>query len=230
MDELMNTLQSRAMLSQAGIWTILVSFTLTFFLCLVLAFSYRQTHRARSYSVSLSHTIIIMGVTISLIMLIIGRNIAPAFALVGAMSIIRFRNPLKDSRDLAFLFMAMGIGMAVGVGYYLAGIVFTVFACAMVFAAQRFNIGAETTTARLLRVHVPEDLDRSSIFNDLFLRSLHDHTLLSEERVRDGAVVELVYEVQFKKATREAQFIDELRAINGNHKVGLFSNRDVLNV
>jgi hypothetical protein len=228
MDELVSSLQSPVIAGEIGILPILGSLTLTFFLCLVLALFYRRSYGERFYSVSLGHTIIMMGITIALIMLVIRRNIAPAFALVGAMSIIRFRNPIKNSRNLSFLFMAMGIGMAVGLGFYLIGIVFTAFVCAMIFVADHFSIGARTSMQRLLRVHIPQNLDHSSIFNDLFLRSLHDHSLLSEETLREGSIVELIYEIQFKKGIREAQFIDEVRAINGNHKVGLFSTPEML--
>jgi len=231
MDELIReSLQNPAMVSQFGVWKLLAALTLTLFLCLVLAYFYRETHRGLSYSVSLTHTVIIMGVTISLIMVIIGSNIARAFALVGALSIIRFRNPVKDSRDVGFIFMAMAIGMATGTGFYLAAVVFTLFACAMVYFLYRFNVGAKTINELLLRVHLPENLDYHSIFNDVFFRSLHDHSLLSVETVRGGTLLELVYAIQFKKDVREAEFLDELRAINGNNKVALFTGQENVNV
>ncbi|MGH7768501.1 MAG: DUF4956 domain-containing protein, partial [Candidatus Binatia bacterium] len=113
MDELINeALQNPAAVSQFGIWRLLAALSVTLFLCLILTYFYRETHRGVSYSLSLAHTMIIMGVTICVIMVIIGSNIARAFALVGALSIIRFRNPVKDARDVGFLFMAMAIGMA----------------------------------------------------------------------------------------------------------------------
>jgi len=231
MDELIReSLQNPAMVSQFGIWKLLAALALTLFLCLLLTYIYRETHRGLSYSVSLVHTIIIMGVTISLIMVIIGSNIARAFALVGALSIIRFRNPIKDSRDVGFIFMAMAIGMATGTGFYLAAVVFALFACAMVYFMHRFNIGAKTINEVLLRIHLPENLDYHSIFNDVFFRSLHDHSLLSVETVRGGTLLELVYAIQFKKDMREAEFLDELRAINGNNKVALFTGQENVNI
>jgi hypothetical protein len=231
MDELIReSLQNPAVVSQFGIWKLLAALGLTLFLCLLLTYIYRETHRGLSYSVSLVHTVIIMGVTISLIMVIIGSNIARAFALVGALSIIRFRNPIKDSRDVGFIFMAMAIGMATGTGFYLAAVVFALFACAMVYFMHRFNIGAKTINEVLLRIHLPESLDYHSIFNDVFFRSLHDHSLLSVETVRGGTLLELVYAIQLKKDVREAQFLDELRAINGNNKVALFTGQENVNV
>ena len=79
-----------------GFWEVLLALLLSFALLLVLAYFYRQSHRGLSYSVSFVHAMILLGVTVAVIMLIIGSNIARAFTLVGALSIIRFRNPIKD--------------------------------------------------------------------------------------------------------------------------------------
>jgi hypothetical protein len=73
-------------------------------------------------------------------------------------------------------------------------------------------------------------LDYHSIFNDVFFRCLHDHSLLSVETVRGGTLLELVYAIQFKKGVREAELLDELRAINGNNKVALFTGQENVNV
>ena len=125
-----------------GIAEVFLALGLSFALCLALAYFYRQSHRGLSYSVSFVHAMVLLGVTVSMIMLIIGSNIARAFTLVGALSIIRFRNPVKDSRDVAFIFIAMAIGMSVGTGFYLAAVVFTLFACFMAYALTRFDIGS----------------------------------------------------------------------------------------
>ena len=91
----------------------------------IIAKTYLLVHRGYSYSKSYLHTMIMVSVTVALIMVIIGSEIARAFALVGAMSIIRFRNPVKDPRDVAFLFVTIAIGMACGVGFYMYATVFT---------------------------------------------------------------------------------------------------------
>ena len=123
-----------------GFWELLVTLVLSFGLLMVLVYFYRQSHRGLSYSVTFVHAMVLLGVTVSVIMLIIGSNIARAFTLVGALSIIRFRNPIKDSRDVAFLFVAMGIGMAVGTGFYLTAVMFTLFICFIAYALRRFEL------------------------------------------------------------------------------------------
>jgi len=199
-------------------------------LCLILAYFYRVTHSGLSYSVAFLHTMVIMGVTVSLIMLIIGSNIARAFALVGALSLIRFRTAIKDPRDVAFIFMTMAVGMACGTGFYLAAGVFTLFASGLVYFLHRFDVGQMTTREVLLKVHLPENLDYHIAFNDLFQRFLAEHSLLSIETIRGGTLVELVYSVELRPDEDDVAFMNELRAINGNNKVALLSGRENVNV
>ena len=77
-----------------------------------------------------------MGTVVSLIMLIIGSNVARAFALVGALSIIRFRNAMKETRDVGFIFLVMAMGMAVGTRFYLLAIFATAALSAFVRDAE----------------------------------------------------------------------------------------------
>lgn len=231
MDELIKeALQGPVTGGVIGLWQILAALLLSFLLCLAVAYFYRETHRSLSYSLSYVQTMIIMGVTISIIMVIIGSNIARAFALVGALSIIRFRTAIKEPRDVAFIFMTMAIGMATGTGFYLAAILFAIFGCSMVYFLFRFNIGAITTHEVLLKVHLPENLDYHSILNDVFFKYLRDHSLVSVETIRGGTLLELVYAIQFKKSVKEIQFLNDLRVINGNNKVALLIGQENINI
>lgn len=209
---------------------VVVALLVSFVLCLILGYTYKQTHRGLSYSATFVHTMIIMGVTVAIIMMIIGSNIARAFSLVGALSIIRFRTAIKDSRDVAFIFMTMATGMAAGTGFYNAALVFTVFAAAMAYFLHRFDIGAKRTQEVLLKIHLPEQMDYHTVFRDVFYRYLADQALLSVESIRGGTVLELVYSILFKKRADETSFLDELRAINGNNKVALLMGRENVNI
>ena len=105
----------------------------------VIGWVYRATHRNVSYSQSYVQTLVILGMLISLIMLVVGSNIARAFALVGALSVVRFRNAIKETRDVGFIFLVMGVGMAVGTRFYLLAIVATVAICLVIVVMYRFN-------------------------------------------------------------------------------------------
>ena len=108
MDELLKELERTGNLtSTVSFFDVFSALFLSFALSLVLGWVYRATHRGVSYSQQYVHTLVMMGTTVSLIMLIIGSNVARAFALVGALSIIRFRNAMKETRDVGFIFLVM---------------------------------------------------------------------------------------------------------------------------
>ena len=87
---------------------------------LAIAKLYVMTHGGYSYSKTFLQAIVLVGVTVSLIMVIIGSDIARAFALVGAMSIVRFRTPLKDARDLVFDPARLEVTRGLGAGEQIA--------------------------------------------------------------------------------------------------------------
>ena len=213
-----------------GFFEVLMALVLSFVLCLVLAYFYRQSHRGLSYSVSFVHAMVLLGVTVSVIMLIIGSNIARAFTLVGALSIIRFRNPIKDSRDVAFLFVAMAIGMSVGTGFYLTAVMFTLFMCFVAYALTRFGIGSTSRREVLLKLHAPAALDYRTAFGDVFYRSLREQSLLSAETIKDGTAVELVYSVEFRSGADEGAFLNEVRGLVQGGKVVLLTGQENIDV
>lgn len=212
------------------LWHILIVLGSSFLLSMLLAWAYKLTHRGLSYSVSFVHAMIIMGVTVSIIMMIIGSNIARAFSLVGALSIIRFRTAIKDPRDVAFIFMTMAAGMACGTGFFLIALAFTLFAIPMTYFLYRFNIGSMPTSEVLLKVHLPESVDYHVAFNEVFLKHLSDHALLSVETIQGGMALELVYSIHFKHGVNEREFLDAIRAVNKNGKVALLTGQQNVNV
>jgi uncharacterized membrane protein YhiD involved in acid resistance len=213
-----------------NLWDVLISVCLSFVLCLVVAYIYKITHRGVSYSQSYVHTVIIMGVTVSVIMLIIGSNIARAFSLVGALSIIRFRNAVKETRDVGFIFFAMAVGMACGTRFYAMAVVSTILIGAMIFGLSRFNVAAKPNVEKILRVFIPENLDYQTAFDRLFHKYLSDYSLLSVETARQGMFLEAVYSVKLRRGASERELIDELRAINGNAKVSIIQGQENINV
>ncbi len=209
---------------------LLLALGVSLFCSLILAYVYRQTHRGLSYSVSFVHSMIIMAVTVTVIMMIIGSNIARAFSLVGALSIIRFRTAIKDPRDVAFLFMTMAVGMACGTGYYLIGLGFTLFAIPMVFGLTKLKIGAMPTSEMLFKAQVPEGSDHTKLFAEVLYKLTSDHSLLSMETIQGGTRLELVYSIQAKAGVKEGELLEELRKAAGGGKVVLIVGQQNVNV
>ena len=131
---------------------ITMSMVMSTLLTFVIAHVYRQTHRGTSYSQSFLVTMFLMAVTTSVVMLIIGSNIARAFSLVGALSIIRFRTAVKDSRDTGYLFASMVVGMGCGTQFYLASISLTVFVSALMLVLYVSDYGIKRKLESIVRV------------------------------------------------------------------------------
>lgn len=203
---------------------------LSFLLCLVIAWVYRYTHKGVSYSQSYVHTLVIMGTVISLIMLIVGSNIARAFALVGALSIVRFRNAVKETRDVGFIFLAMAIGMAVGTRFYMLASFATVVLSAFLLALSKFNLFAKEIRERILRIQLPVDRDHETIFEEVFREYLVEENVVSLETVRAGVLQEVVYSVVLKKSTRPQLLIEAIRALNDNHKITLVLGQQEIDI
>lgn len=194
---------------------------LSFLLTMIVGLVYRYTHTGVSYSQSYVHTLVIMGVVVSLIMLIVGSNIARAFAMVGALSIVRFRNAMKETRDIGFMFMSMAIGMAVGTRFYLMAVFSVCVISAFIILLFRFNLFAKDVHERILRIRLPIGMDYEHAFEEIFHRYLDVFRLISLETVRAGVLQEVVYSVVLKKKTSPQELLEALRVHNGNQKVTL---------
>ena len=105
--------------SEFSVLDIVLVLVLSFIFSAYIGWIYKNTHRGTSYTQSFVFTLVMNGIIVALVMLIVGSNIARAFSLVGALSIIRFRNAVKETRDVGFIFLTMAIGMAVGTRFYL---------------------------------------------------------------------------------------------------------------
>jgi hypothetical protein len=191
---------------------------------------YRFTHRGTSYSQSFAQTLVVVSMTTALIMLIIGSNIARAFALVGALSVIRFRNAMKETRDVGFMFLAMAMGMAVGTRFYLLAVFATAVMSAFIVALYKFNLFAKLIRERILRVQIPADLDHEAVLEEPFLKYLDEQRIISIETVRAGALNEVVYSVVMKRNTSPQALLEAIRARNGNQKATLILGQQEVDI
>lgn len=197
--------------------------TLSFVLSAFIGWIYKITHRGTSYTQSFVFTLVINGMVVALVMLIVGSNIARAFSLVGALSIIRFRNAIKETRDVGFIFFTMAIGMAIGTRFYLLAIAGAVVISLMIVIMMRFDWFARDMASQILRVQVPSSLPFDSLFDKLFVKYTHTSELISVDTIQNGAMTELTYSIGLRKSNRVNDFLSELRELNGGNKITLIA-------
>ncbi|MFC1641622.1 DUF4956 domain-containing protein [Myxococcota bacterium] len=198
-----------------------VVFVLSLVLSLILGWVYRTTHRGVSYSQSYVHTLVIFGTVVAFIMLIIGSNIARAFTLVGALSIIRFRHAVKDPRDIGFVFMTMAVGMACGTRFYAFAVFATLCLSGTVILMYKLNLFAKIIRERILIVRIPSGVDYEATFAEVFRKYLDEFSLISMETVGESEFQEAVYSVVLRTSAEPTRFLEAVREVNGNNKVSL---------
>ena len=193
--------------------TILINLLLAFALGVVVSWVYRWTHRGVSYSVSFVHTLVLLSSITAFVMMVIGNSIARAFSLVGALSIIRFRTPVKDTRDTAFVFLSLGIGFAAGTGAYVIAVLGTVAIGLFALIIRHIRIGESGKGEFLLRFRVANSSDGESVYNIVFDRYLKRNTLINMTTIQEGAHLELAFSITFKDPKQQQQFLQELNAL-----------------
>ena len=163
-------------------------------------------------------------------MLIIGSNIARAFSLVGALSIIRFRNAVKDPRDVAYIFLSMGIGMACGTGFYTVAIVLTSITCGASILLALVEFGEHGLSERLVRVQIPLANDFEGIFDDTLKLHSEQFSLVSAETTRMGTELELTFSIKVPKKFSAAKLIEDLSALNSNLRVQVVGSNHLIDL
>jgi uncharacterized membrane protein YhiD involved in acid resistance len=196
-------------------------FALSLLLSLLIGWVYRSTHKGVSYSQTYVHTLVMFSVVVAFVMLIIGSNIARAFTLVGALSIVRFRHAVKEPRDIGFVFTAMAVGMACGTRFYALAIFCAVAMVGTVLLLHKLNLFAKVLRERILIVRVPIGTDYEKTFASVFHDYLEEYNLISMETVGEAEYQEAVYSVVLKPSKEPNKFLDAIREVNGHMKASL---------
>ena len=193
-------------------------------LTLGLVQTYRSTHRGATYSVAFLQALFILSVCTTVIMVVIGSNIARAFSLVGALSIVRFRTAIKDPRDVGFVFAALAVGMASGTGFYAAAVVFTAFLCILMLVLGRLNVGAAQSTDALVRVTFGSgDADGAVASVEAALRAADANpVLVNRMHERQSGQQTLAWRVRTGESSDQGRLQETIQRIDGVAAVGLY--------
>ncbi len=203
---------------------IILTLVVSFVAACVVGHVYRATHSGVSYSKSFVQSLVLLCMSVSVVMLIVGSNVARAFSLVGALSIVRFRNAVKETRDVAFVFLVMILGMAAGTRFFLLAGITAVVMSLVILVMHRFDWFDDNAPSQILRVQVPDGADSAL---EPALVGLTTHVeLLSIDSIRGDAGSEYVYSVQLKKKTDPQTLLRAVRDVVGDGRVSLITGYD----
>jgi uncharacterized membrane protein YhiD involved in acid resistance len=209
--------------SEFTVIDVVLVLVLSFALSAFIGWIYQFTHRGTSYTQSFVFTLVMNGMIVALVMLIVSSNIARAFSLVGALSIIRFRNAVKETRDVDFIFFTMAAGMAIGTRFYQLGIIAAIVISLVIVLMTRLNWFAREMATQILRVQVPNSIALDSLFDHAFLKYTSVSELISVDSVQNGTMTELIYSVGMRKSALMQDFLAEIKKLNGGNKITLIA-------
>lgn len=205
--------------------TIVVNILLSFLIGWIIATVYKNTHRSLSYSASFTFTLVLLSVSGSILMMIVGNSLARAFSLFGAFSIIRFRTAVKESRDIAFVFISLILGMAVGTNNYTIALVSTLLIVAVILFLTKRGFGLINEADQLLVLEFPAKLPTDKLMN-VFKENLAAHHLANLLTFDQENKVEMSYNIKLKSSVSPQALVSRLRQLKGVEKIRLVSLTD----
>lgn len=191
----------------------------------IIALVYRYIYKGPSYSVTYVNSLVLLTLVVSVVMLVIGNNLARAFGLVGAMSIIRFRTAVRDVQDIVFIFFALSVGMASGVGLHVIALTGTVMISLIAIVLVTFNFGAPQKQEYLIQMtYTSEDITEDQI-RKILKKFTRRYKVVNIKNVGEHKM-EAFYQVIYKRKFKSASLIRELNGIENVDNVNLFFDQD----
>ena len=185
---------------------------------LVLALAY--AFKAR-YTKSFLVTMATLPAIVCVVIMMVNGNVGAGVAVAGAFSLVRFRSAPGSAKEIAAVFLSMGAGLICGMGYLGYASLFTVIMALILVVYNILDnkrIG-EGTLRKTVKITIPEDLDYTGAFDDLFDKYTTSHELVRVKTTNMGSMFRLTYNLTLRNAKDEKAFIDEIRCRNGNLEI-----------
>jgi uncharacterized membrane protein YhiD involved in acid resistance len=189
---------------------------------IVIAMVYRFTYRGASYSSSFVNSLVLLSLITAVVILVIGNNLARAFGLVGAMSIIRFRTAVRDVQDIVFIFFSLSIGMAAGVGLNSVAIIGTLFICLIIILLDSTGFGRPARLKHLLQVTYTGTPEAETELQKILKKYCRRIQLMNVRNLPGQDGVEAFYHLSIRNLNKQTDFVRILREQSFISQVNLF--------
>ena len=193
---------------------------------LVMAFTYMYRTR---YTKSFVITLALLPAVVCVVIMLVNGNVGTGVAVAGAFSLVRFRSVPGTAKEICTLFLAMGAGLIAGMGYLGFAVLFTVIMCVIFVLYNCLDFGSKKNAAtfKTFNITIPEDLDYTGVFDDIFAEFTRSHDLIRVKTTNMGSMFKLTYNVELTDVTREKEMIDKLRCRNGNLEIAVSKQETV---
>jgi len=193
---------------------------------LVMAFAYMYRTR---YTKSFVITLALLPAVVCVVIMLVNGNVGTGVAVAGAFSLVRFRSVPGTAKEICTLFLAMGAGLIAGMGYLGFAVLFTLVMCAVFVLYNCLDFGAKKNAAtfKTFTITIPEDLDYSGVFDDIFAEFTRSHDLIRVKTTNMGSMFKLTYNIELRDAAKEKEMIDKMRCRNGNLEIAVSKQETV---
>ncbi len=170
------------------------------------------------YTRSFAAALALLPAVVAVVIMMVNGNIGAGVAVAGAFSLVRFRSAAGTAREIAAIFLAMGTGLVCGMGYLGYAVLISLLLGGI---SLLYNlVGVKRASKRkTVRIMIPEDLDYTDVFEDVFNEFTLSHELVKVKTTNMGSLFRLTYDVTIKSGKSEKEFIDKLRVRNGNLEI-----------
>lgn len=161
-------------------------------------------------------TLALLPVIVQVVIMMVNGNLGAGIAVAGAFSLVRFRSAPGSAKDICSVFLAMAIGLATGTGFVLIAVILTALVGILSIVFSSTSFGDTPKKLKTLKIVIPETLDYTQVFTDLFEKYTTSAELTKVKTTNLGSMFQLTYEIALKDEKLEKEFIDDLRCRNGN--------------
>ena len=179
----------------------------------VIALAY---HMLADMSRSFALTLTLLPAIVMMVIMMVNGNLGVGVAVAGSFSLVRFRSQPGKASDIGVIFLAMGAGLACGMGYITFALAMVILCIAAAVLFSKLPLFSTPSGQRYLMIQVPEDLNYSNAFDDLFEKYTSRAQLMEVRTTHMGMLNELQYRIDLKQSSQEQALINELRMRNGN--------------
>ena len=201
------------------------SITMTTFLidigaALIIGFMIALVHMYKSsYTKSFVVTVAVLPAVVAMVIMIVNGSIGAGIAVAGTFSLVRFRSAPGSAKEIAAVFLAMAAGLACGMGFLLYAFLFVAIILTAILLYSLSKFGSQSNKARTMTVTIPEVLDYTDVFDDLFKKYTDEYKLTQMKTSNMGSLFKLTYSLKLKSEATEKDFVDEIRCRNGNLEI-----------
>lgn len=183
----------------------------------VIAVIHRITRgRMADHTATFPATLVMLSVLIAMVTQVIGDNVARAFSLVGALSIVRFRTVVRDTKDTAFVIFAVVVGMAVGAGQPAVALIgLATVAAAAAIHRDRPHEATGSHIHRILAVKLIWSRELETLLRETLAKHTRDVRPLSASTIRQGSAMELSFLVKMNPSAALSQLVSEINRLEG---------------